>query len=137
MDKWMKEHRIGLLGMPRTITTHNNAAAHTSQHNPQQCCSSHITAQPTTMLQLTHHSTTHNYFVFISLVMHHGDMRLIERVELGLNPYLLAQYLLRAPFGSSTSCCKESITISIKKYYKQVRKHDYLGKNPPKQLKQP
>ena len=30
-----------------------------------------------------------------------GDMRLIERVELGLNPYLLAQYLLRAPFGSS------------------------------------
>ena len=28
-------------------------------------------------------------------------MRLIERVELGLNPYLLAQYLLRAPFGSS------------------------------------
>jgi len=30
-----------------------------------------------------------------------GDIRLIERVELGLNPYLLALYLLRAPFGSS------------------------------------
>lgn len=30
-----------------------------------------------------------------------GDMRLIERLECALNPYLLAQYLIRPPFGSS------------------------------------
>ena len=28
-----------------------------------------------------------------------GDMRLIERLECSLNPYLLAQYLIRPPFG--------------------------------------
>lgn len=28
-------------------------------------------------------------------------MRLIERLECALNPYLLAQYLIRPPFGSS------------------------------------
>ena len=30
-----------------------------------------------------------------------GDMRLIERLECALNPYLLAQYLIRPPFGRS------------------------------------
>ena len=30
-----------------------------------------------------------------------GDMRLIERLECALNPYLLGQYLIRPPFGSS------------------------------------
>ena len=55
-----------------------------------------------------------------------GDMRLIERLECALNPYLLAQYLIRPPFGSSAWIILHIQVNSMDQLEQKLLKHKAL-----------